>query len=81
MANEFGYAAVYDLTILLQAQRQVVPEAEVVLSMFYPPVFLPLFQLLAQLPIFLQLLALASAQSCRLCRLSLLFSATDALIS
>lgn len=52
VANEFGYAAVYDLTILLQAQRQVVPEAEVVLPMFYPPVFLPLFQLLAQLPIF-----------------------------
>lgn len=51
VANQYGYAAAYDLAILLQVQRQIVPGSDIVLPMFYPPVFLPLFQLLAQLPI------------------------------
>ena len=51
LANEAGYAKVYDLNALYEIQKSVVPTATVVLPMFYLPVFVLPFQILALIPI------------------------------
>jgi hypothetical protein len=47
LANEAGYAKVYDLTALYEMQKSIVPNATVVLPIFYLPVFILPFQILA----------------------------------
>ena len=51
VANEYGYAAVYDNAVLGNMQRSLVPDATAVLPMFYLPVFIFPFQALALVPI------------------------------
>jgi hypothetical protein len=51
LANAAGYARVYDLNALYEFQKSIVPTATVVLPMFYLPVFILPFQVLALIPI------------------------------
>jgi hypothetical protein len=51
LANEAGYARVYDLNALYEVQKSVIPSATVVQPMFYLPVFILPFQILTLIPI------------------------------
>ena len=53
LANEAGYAKMYDLNALFEMQKNIIPGATVVLPMFYLPVFIFQFQILALMPIVL----------------------------